>query len=387
MSVDKYDLESVTSAIQDSKVDFLTASYVDFGGISRTKARPVKYVKDFLIKGVKFAKANFALTSFDIAVPQSGFTVASGEVQLIPDLNTFAVPKYANKIAKFMGDLFNIDGTPWNLCPRSAFRQVAADAEELGYVFVGGAEMEFSVVRVEDGKVLPFESGGIQSQHGFEISQSLMQAFIDASESSNIEVTKAHVEGGGTIGGQFEIDMHHSKAPKCADDIVAFRDAMKAVAREHGYTATFLAKVSDQFTGSGMHLHSSLVDKKTGRNLFADKDDDRKLDLSQLAYYFIGGLLEHTRALCAVVAPNVNSYRRLVYPGRWAADAVAYGPNHRGLAVRVLEEVKSEVETKNVEFRVPDPSGNPYLGFACLLAAGLDGIRKKIDPGDPITST
>jgi len=385
LSIGKPNLESVRSAIQDSKVNLLTVSYVDFGGISRAKARPVKYVEDFLRKGVKFAKANFALTSFDIAVPQPGFTVASGEAQLIPDLSTFAIPKYANNIAKFMGDLLNMDGTGWDVCPRGAFRKIVAEAEELGYSFIGGAEMEFSVVRFEDGRLVPFETGGIQSQYGFEISQSLMQEFVDGLETSNIHVTKAHIEGGGAVGGQFEIDMHHSQALKCADDVVAFRDAAKAVTRQHGYVASFLAKVGDQFTGSGMHLHSSLADKNTGRNLFADKDDDRKLGLSQLAYYFIGGLLEHTRALCAVLAPNVNSYRRLVYQGRWAADAVAYGPNHRGLAVRVPEEGESGVETKNVEFRVPDPSGNPYLGFACLLAAGLDGIRKKIDPGDPIT--
>jgi glutamine synthetase len=378
-------LESLKTTINDRNLSLLTVSYVDFGGISRTKGRPAKYAQDFLENGVKFAKGNLDLTAFDMIVPQPGFTPVSGDAKLVPDLSTFAVPKYAPRIARFMGDLQNLDGTTWEICPRSAFKKVLAEAEALGYSYVGGPEIEFTVVRLENGKIIPYETGGALSQHGFEISQRLILDFIDNLESVNVHVTKAHVEGGGAVGGQFELCIHHNQGVKCADDVVAFRDVVKAVAKQHGYTASFLAKVGDQFTGSGMHLHSSLAERGSSKNLFVDENDDRALGLSQTAYYFIGGLLEHARALCAVSASNVNSYRRLVYPGHWAVDAVGYGPDHRGLAVRVPFDEGSGVDSKNVEFRIPDPSGNPYLGFACILAAGLDGIRKKIDPGDTVT--
>jgi glutamine synthetase len=142
------------------------------------EARPVKYVEDFLRNGVKFAKANFELTSFDIAVGDPGFTVASGETRLVPDPNTCAFSKYAGNIAKFMGDLLNMDGKRWDICPRAAFRKIAAETEELGYSFIGGAEMEFSVLRLEDGNLLPYESGGIKSQHGFEIRHALLSPLM-----------------------------------------------------------------------------------------------------------------------------------------------------------------------------------------------------------------
>jgi glutamine synthetase len=133
-----------------------------------------------------------------------------------------------------------------------------------------------------------------------------------------------------------------------------------------------------------MHLNSSLGDLKSGRNLFGDENDDRNLGLSQLCYYFIGGVLEHTRGLCAAVAANVNSYKRLIHAGHWAADGVFYAPGHRGAAVRI-PRVSRKSETAHIEFRVPDPACNPYIAFICLLAAGIDGIKRKIDPGDPVT--
>jgi glutamine synthetase len=199
----------------------------------------------------------------------------------------------------------------------------------------------------------------------------------------NIRVIKAHAEGGASFGGHYEIDMYHTPGVKCADDVVTFRDAAKFIAQKNGLTATFLAKPGESFTGSGMHMNSSLCDVKSGRNVFGDHNDDRGLGLSQLCYYFIGGILEHTRALCAVVSSNVNSYKRLIHLGHWATDGVFYAPGHRGAAVRV-PRTSDKTETPHIEFRVPDPACNPYIAFTCLLAAGLDGVRRKVEPGDPI---
>jgi len=243
--------------------------------------------------------------------------------------------------------------------------------------------MEFNIVRREGGHVVPWTMTGIQSQYGLEVASALLTELVENVEAMNVRIIKAHAEGGGTFGGHYEIDIHHHQGVKCADDVVTFRDAAKCIAQEKGLTATFLAKLGDQYTGSGMHLNSSLCDPKTNRNLFGDTNDRRGLGLSQLAYCFIGGILHHTRGLCAAVAANVNSYKRLIHPGHWAADGVFYAPGHRGAAVRV-PLMAGKTETPHIEFRVPDPACNPYIAFTCLLAAGIDGIQRKIDPGEPI---
>lgn len=375
--------ELVAKTVQDRQIRLLSVEYVDFGGISRGKALTADQLEDFLENGIGFAKGNFMMTVFDTFASDATYKAHSGEAKLVPDLQTFAVPPYANRIARFMGELKNPDGSSWELCPRHTFRRLLERAEGMGYKYAGGGEMEFNVVRRENGSITPWISAGIQSQHGLEIGEELLTEIADSVEAMNVKVTKTHVEGGGIYGGHFEIDLHHQFGLKCADDIVTFRDAAKAIAYRRGLIATFLGKVADPFAGSGMHLHSSLSDPETGKNLFVDPNDDRKLGLSQLCYYFIGGILEHTRSLCAAVAANVNSYKRLIHPGHWAADGVFYASGHRGAAVRIPQHA-GKFDTAHVEFRIPDPACNPYIAFACILAAGMDGIKRKIEPGDPV---
>jgi len=375
--------ESIIREIHDRHLRLLSVEYVDFGGISRSKACAVEDVESFLESGIGFAKGNFGITAFDTVAAYPGYTVASGEARLIPDIETFAVPPYAEGVGRFMGELRNPDGSYWELCPRHTYRSYLERVENMGYRYYGGAEMEFNVVKREGNTIIPWTPNAIQSQHGLEIGAELLSEIIGNVEAMNVKTIKAHAEGGGTYGGHFEIDLRHQSGVKCADDVVTFRDAAKAIAYRKLLVASFLAKLGESFTGSGMHLNSSLCDAKTGQNLFGDTHDERGLGLTQICYYFIGGVLEHTRSLCAAVAANVNSYKRLIHPGHWAADGVFYSPGHRGAAVRV--PLIGRTETAHVEFRVPDPACNPYIAFTCLLAAGIDGIRHKIDPGDPVT--
>ena len=375
--------ESIAKSIVEKQIQLLSVEYVDFGGISRSKARSARDLDAFLESGIGFAKGNFGITAFDTVASEAGYTPASGEANLVPIAETFAIPPYAKSVARFMGEFKNFDGLAWELCPRSTFRRFLQRSEELGFKYFGGAEMEFNIVRREGGEIIPWTSTAIQSQHGLEVGSELLAEIVANVEAMNVQVIKAHAEGGGSVGGHYEIDMHHHHGVKCADDVVTFRDAAKYIARQKGLTATFLAKLGDSYTGSGMHMNSSLCDPKSGRNLFGDPDDKRGLGLSQLCYHFIGGILKHTPALCAAVAANVNSYKRLIHPGHWAADGVFYAPGHRGAAVRV-PRTAGKSETPHIEFRVPDPACNPYIAFTCLLAAGLDGIQHKSEPGDPI---
>jgi glutamine synthetase len=375
--------ESIAKAIQEKKVELLSVEYVDFGGISRSKARSARDLDAFLESGVGFAKGNFGLTAFDDLAPEASYSPGSGEANLVPVAETFAVPPYASRVARFMGEFKEFDGSPWELCPRSAFRNFLTKTEGEGFRYFGGAEMEFNLVRREGSDFVPWTSLAMQSQHGLDVGSELLTEIVANVEAMDIRVIKAHAEGGGAYGGHYEIDMHHNSGVKCADDVVTFRDAAKYLAQRRGLIATFLAKPGDAYTGSGMHMNSSLCDPKSGRNLFGDPNDDRGLGLSQLCYYFIGGILEHTRALCAAVSANVNSYKRLIHPGHWAADGVFYAPGHRGAAVRV-PRTGGRNEAAHIEFRVPDPACNPYIAFTCLLAAGLDGIQHKLEPGDPV---
>ena len=375
--------ESIAKTIEEKNIQFLSVEYVDFGGIARSKARSAKDLDAFLESGVGFAKGNFGLTAFDTLAAEAGYTPGSGEANLVPVPETFAVPPYAKNLGRFMGEFREFDGSTWELCPRSVFRNFLEKTEESGFRYFGGAEMEFNVARRDGTNIIPWTSTAIQSQHGLDVGSELLAEIAASVEAMNIRTIKAHAEGGAAFGGHYEIDMHHRSGVKCADDVVTFRDATKFIAQQKGLIATFLAKPGDNFTGSGMHMNSSLCDPKSGRNLFGDPKDDRGLGLSQLCYYFIGGILDHTRALCAAVASNVNSYKRLIHPGHWAADGVFYAPGHRGAAVRV-PRTAGKSETPHIEFRVPDPACNPYVAFTCLLAAGLDGIQHKIEPGDPI---
>ncbi|MGI0079800.1 MAG: glutamine synthetase family protein, partial [Nitrososphaerales archaeon] len=217
----------------------------------------------------------------------------------------------------------------------------------------------------------------VHSQEGYNLYHLLISDYITALKSMQVAPIKAHVEGGRS---QLEIDVAYEEGLRAADNIVYFKDAVKAVTRQHGLLASFMPKIGHDWWGNGMHLHVSLCDSK-GTNLFnaEDRKDKRELGLSDLCYHFIGGLLHHMEALCAIASPTVNSYKRIL-PGRWNADAITYGPGVRGAAVRIPDERGRDTR---IECRFPDASCNPYLAMACIIAAGLDGIDQEIDPEKP----
>ena len=355
----------------------INVSYLDLAGVARTKPKAAAEIDDIFNNGVKTAKANLAINTLDALTPDSTLTVAHGDLSIMPDASTLALPSYAPKTARFVGDLYELNGSPSSLCSRTVYRRVLEQAGSMGYQFVAGSEIEFHLVNQQDDRVVPADTSRIQSQAGYDFHQAIMADFLAALESMNVHVIKTHVEGGR---GQLEIDLAYGEGLKPADDIVYFKDAVKAVARQHGWIASFMPKIGHHWWGSGVHIHLSLHDPD-GANLLYDEGDERKLGLSQLGYHFMGGVLSHTRALCAVAAPIINSYKRLL-PGRWNADAVVYGPGHRGAAIRIPDE---RGKATRLEYRVPDTASNPYLLMACILAAGLEGIKRKIDPRDPVT--
>ena len=184
----------------------------------------------------------------------------------------------------------------------------------------------------------------------------------------------------------FEVQIRYNEALKAADDIITFRVATKCIAKKHGMEASFLPKPSQlgRYAGTGMHVHLSLWDNQGKKNLFSDRHDKRGLGLSKIAYYFIGGVLQHMKALCLLSAPLVNSYKRLL-DGTTAPSRIFYAGDHRDAAIRVPSpSISSREKSARIEYRVPDPTANPYLALGTMIAAGLSGIKHKSDPGEPI---
>jgi glutamine synthetase len=368
----------IKRAIKENGLKMIGVTCVNLSGVAYMKPAVSETIDSILDNGIKTSRANFALSTIDQAVRGSSMNNSQGDIAVVPDPDTFTVPSYTPGIGRFMGDMLEKDGSVSEICPRSFYKRVLAQAASKGYRFEVGFEGEFHLLKRENGTVARVDSFITHSQEGFNVHHRLILDIISALRSVGVEPIKGHVEGGH---GQLEIDVKYHAGVKPADDIVYFKDAIKSVARQHGYIASFMPKIGHDWWGSGMHMHMSLWDG-ADKNLFADPRDARGMGLTERAYHFIGGVLEHLPAISAVAAPSVNSYKRIL-PGKWNADAITYGPGARGAAVRIPDE---RGKATRLECRFPDGANNPYLTLGCILACGLDGIERKTDPGDPIPS-
>lgn len=366
----------IRRAIEENGLSMLGVAYVDFTGIARMKPATSGELDKMLDEGIKTSRANFAYSHNDGSVRGASMNISQGDLAIVADPETFVIPSYLRGVGRFLGDVHEKDGKVSQLCTRSFYRSVLERAASRGFSFFAGFEGEFHLVKKEEGKVVYVDNYHTHSADGFNVYHELITELVSALRSVNLETTKGHVEGGR---GQLEFDVRHTEGIKPADGIVYFKDATKEVARRHGYIASFMPKIGHDWWGSGMHLHMSLQDA-SGRNLFDDPRDQR-MGLSPTAYHFIGGIIEHLSALSAIAAAMPNSYKRML-PGKWNADAAVYGAGARGAAVRVPDE---RGKAARIECRFPDGTMNPYLTLGAILAAGLDGIEKKLDPGTPLT--
>jgi glutamine synthetase len=361
--------------IKERDLKLIGISYVDLGGVTRMKPAAANRIDSILKEGVKSSQANLVLMPYDEIVRSSSLNISQGDFAVIPDPSTFVIPSYTSGVGRMIGNVHEKDGSRSEMCTRTLFEKILRNASRKGFRFESGFEAEFHLVKREGNTIIPADFYPTHSQEGFNLHSKIIGDALAALESVNLEIEKAHVEGGH---GQLEFDVKHHSGLKPADDIVFFKDAVKSVARAHGYIATFMPKIGSDWWGSGLHLHMSLWEGK--RNLFADTKDE--LGLSKLAYHFIGGILAHLPALTAIACPSVNSYKRLLQ-GKWNADAQVYAAGGRGAAVRIPDE---RGNATRVECRFPDGSCNPHLALGCILACGLDGIEKQVNPGRRLES-
>lgn len=357
-------------------VQYLLPSYVDMHGASKSKMVPIEHFERMM--GGSELCTGAALDG----VPQ---IISDEEVAAHPDPTSCIVQPWQRQVAWFASDLW-CEGKPFEPCSRNILKRVLKSAKDMGYTINLGMEAEFFVFREgEDGSILPVSERANLSKPAYDVPRLLenmgwLSETVDAMNEMGWDVYSFDHEDGV---GQFEIDFAFSDALTTADRFVFFRRMADAIARKHGAFATFMPKPFGHYAGSGAHFNISIADAKTGKNLCVpDVPDRRGCDISEISYNFIGGMMDHLPALSAVVAPTVNSYKRLIMKGSnsgftWAPVFQCYGDNNRTNTVRVPSG------GGRVELRLVDPMCNPYLSAALTIAAGLEGIREGKDPGDP----
>jgi glutamine synthetase len=351
-------------------VRFLRLQFTDILGI----------IKNVEIPRSQFAKALDGEIQFDGSSIEGFTRIEESDMNLVPDLNTFAIYPWAHngsKVGRLICDIYNPDGSPFAGCPRQTLKKQMDRAAALGFTMVTGPEAEFFLFRRDangDPVVDTHDQGAYFDLTPVDRGEEARRDIVVALEQMGFEVEAAHHE---VAPGQHEIDFKYSDAVTTADRVSTFRFIVKKVALDHGLHATFMPKPIFGVNGSGMHVHQSFLDRK-GHNAFYDAK--AKWQLSKTALHYTGGILRHARAFVAVTNPLVNSYKRLV-PGYEAPVNVAWSMRNRSPLVRV--PARRGMGTR-IEVRMPDPSCNPYLAFAAMLASGLDGVRSRLDPGEPV---
>ena len=320
---------------------------------------------------------------FDGSSIQGFARTVENDMYLMPDPSTFTLIPWESGTctARVICDVLLPNGDPFPGDPRYVLKRQLDRARGMGFEYNIAPELEFFLFRRhEDGEVLPLQP---LDQAGYfdisiDISRSIRRKIVESLTEMGVVINAFHHE---VAEGQNELDMRYGPGLQLADSTVTARIAAKAVAHQHGLFCSFLPKPMTGKSGSGMHVHQSLLDPVTGRNLMYD--DGHPYRLSQTALHFIAGQLEHAKAMACVVAPLVNSYKRLV-SGFEAPVKICWGRTNRGALIRVPRTTRDRSISTRCELRSPDPSANPYLAFAVMLAAGLDGIEKEMQPPNPL---
>jgi glutamine synthetase len=362
--------------VVEDGVQFVSLQFTDVVGTIKSVTIPVGRLESALEEGVWFDGSSI-----------EGFArIYESDLVLMPDVETYRVlpwSKAERRRARIICDVHGSRGDPSLRVPRQVLKRMLSRAAQMGYTYNVGPELEFFLFR-RDGepnqghptRPVPHDVGSYFDFSPRDEAQQVRSEIILALEALGMQVESSHHE---VATGQHEIDFRYADALTSADNAVTFKYTVRGVAASHGLYASFMPKPIFGINGSGMHTHQSLFDAN-GHNLFDDADD--AYGLTRLARNFIAGQMEHARALSAVVAPTVNSYKRLT-PGYEAPVYICWAQLNRSALIRVPAH-GSETSATRIELRCPDPSTNPYLAFAAMLAAGLDGIERDLTPPPPV---
>jgi len=365
-------LDEIKKIAKERGVEFFFAQFVDMYGRPSAKLVPAAHLDSLVTDGAGFA---------GFAAGEIGQVPSDPDIAAIPDLDSFTLVPWQPNLARFACDV-TVEGEDWAYCPRTILRRQVARAKELGYDFKIGIELEYFLIkRRDDGSIEVadaqdtlekpcYDMAGLTRHYDF---LSTVSKYCNELGWGNY--ANDHEDANG----QFEQNFAYDDALASCDRAIFFRYMVHTIAEQYGMVATFMPKPFTQLTGSGAHFHMSLW--RDGENVFLDENDPRGLGLSETAYNFVGGLTKHARAYSAVTAPTVNSYKRLklgstTSGATWSPVWVSYGYNNRTQMLRIPAPGR-------IEDRTIDGSSNPYLAATAVLTAGLDGIEKGLDPGEP----
>ncbi len=370
--------EQLTQTALEADVRLIRFLWTDNGGIIRGKATNVSDLRHRLTDGIGLTLAMQAMNMLDQLAPVEGMGPV-GEIRLTPDPATFKILPYAAGCAAMTSDMIKLDGTPWEACPRSFLKRQIAAAAEMGLKLEMAVELEWSMAYENpDGGYEPIDEALCFSSTAMTIANDVIMDIVEALVEQDIPVELYYPELGH---GQQELSIRHADPLTAADNHIFTRETIRNVAYRHNMVASLAPKPFPDQAGNGGHIHFSLWDAKDNRNLMFDAADP--YGMSALGRQFIAGILEHLPGLLAITCASFNSYRRL-QPHFWSSAYTTWGPDNREGAVRVASRYKSDEEgTANAELKSADLSANPYLAFGALIAAGLDGIRHQLDPGEP----
>lgn len=362
----------IAAFLSDNNIKYILAQFVDIHGVAKTKSVPVNCLMDVVEKGAGFA--GFAVCGLGME-PHGPDFLARG------DLETLSIVPWQPGYARVVCDGY-VNGEPHPYDSRVVLKRQLKLLADKGWTLNTGLEPEFSLFkRTVEGDLTPVDDSDVLAKpcydyKGLSRSREFLETLVESLQKVDFDVYQIDHED---ANGQFEINYTYGEALESADRFTFVRMAAGEIANDMDMVCSFMPKPSAKSAGNGMHFHLSITDK-AGKNLFNDDSDVNGMGLSKMAYHFTAGLLHHAKALCAFAAPTVNSYKRLVVGGSasgatWAPAYIAYGDNNRSAMVRI--------PYGRLEFRLPDSSCNPYLVHAALIAAGLDGIERELDPGEP----
>ncbi len=360
--------EEIKQIVKEKNVEFIRLQFCDLNG----------QVKNMAVPSSQLDKVMNNECMLDGSSIKGFRNIETSDMYFFPDLSTFTILPWREdkdeelNVARFICDIHNPDGTPFEGCPRSNLKRVIQRAKEMGCIMNVGPEAEFFLFKKDsEGRptTIPHDKAGYYSVAPDDLGEGIRRHIIRTLAKMGFEIEASHHE---VASGQHEIDFKYADALTTADNILTFKYAVKAVASQHGLHATFMPKPIFGINGSGMHCNISLF--RNGKNAFYDQD--RAYGLTEEALYSIGGILEHVKSFTAITNPLINSYKRLVQ-GYEAPVYLAWSLANRSALIRVPAK---RGNATRIELRSPDPSCNPYLALAVILESILDGVKNKIKP-------
>ena len=361
----RYTKDDIFRMVEEEDVEFIRLQFTDIFGT----------LKNIAITSSQLEKALDNKCMFDGSSVEGFVRIEESDMYLYPDYDTFEIFPWRpqqGKVARLICDVYTPDGKPFEGDPRWILKKTIKEANEMGYRFDVGPECEFFLFHTDDNGLpttLSHEKAGYFDLGPNDLGENIRRDMVLTLEDMDFEIEASHHE---VAPAQHEIDFKYDEVLKTADNIQTFKMTVKTIAKRHGLYATFMPKPKFGISGSGMHINMSLATEE-GKNIFADENG--KIGLSDDAYHFIAGIMKHARGMSAITNPLVNSYKRLV-PGYEAPVYIAWSAKNRSPLIRIPA---SRGNGTRVELRNPDPTANPYLVLALCLAAGLDGIKNKIE--------